>query len=95
VETTGDTRISPRDLEPITDELLDEWYKLRLEYAVEFQEHIQVSSRSCGVSKTWRRTMRPKRFLMAIIRSVKLKDEFPVSADNDTIRTKLRKKSIA
>jgi hypothetical protein len=84
----------PDGFELVTDELLNEWHDLRMQYALEFQnEHIkQLQFMRC--LKDMEPNVLSKTFIAKSIQSVKLKDEHPLSLDNKHTRTQLRKKSI-
>jgi len=84
----------PDGFELVTDELLNEWHDLCMQYALEFQnEHIkQLQFMRCL------RDMEPnvlsKTFIAKSIQSIKLKEEHPLSMETKHTRTQLRKKSI-
>jgi hypothetical protein len=84
----------PDGFELVTDELLNEWHDLRVQYAAEFQnEHIrQLQFMRC--LKDMEPNVLSKTFITKSIQSVKLKDERPLSLDTKNTRTQLRKKSI-
>jgi hypothetical protein len=84
----------PSGFELVTDELLNEWHQLRLQYASTFLDKYIGQLQFVQRLEPMEEHDLPKEFVRNVIRSIKLRDKCPLSIDDKETRDRLRMKSI-